>query len=196
MQLDPAFPSTCGIIKIYYKKEGIYTMTETWKSLKDIVECGEHYEISNKGKVRSVRFDRLLTISMPSSDKKYPRVFFSSKGKRKTYSVHRLLALAFIPNPDNKPEVNHKDGDKNNFDLDNLEWSTYTENIQHAYNTQLKPKPYGNKSAAKLDEDKVREIRRLHSTGEYSHSQLGKLFDIGKRNITQIVNYRTWKHVV
>jgi hypothetical protein len=72
-------------------------------------------------------------------------LFYATKGyvlvrvaENKSYSIHRLLALAFIPNPDNKPEVNHIDGNKHNFILSNLEWVTRAENVQHAYRTGLK----------------------------------------------------------
>lgn len=65
------------------------------------------------------------------------RVALSHKNKRKFISVHRLVALAFIPNPKNKPTVNHKDGNRLNNRVSNLEWATYSENIIHAYATGL-----------------------------------------------------------
>lgn len=61
----------------------------------------------------------------------------SDEGKRRTFKIHRLVALVFIPNPENKPEVNHKDGNKENCAYWNLEWATHAENIQHAWNTGL-----------------------------------------------------------
>lgn len=68
----------------------------------------------------------------------YPRIYYNAvNGKRAGIAVHRLLALAFIDNPFNKPCVNHIDGVKWNFSLDNLEWCTHRENTQHAHDTGL-----------------------------------------------------------
>lgn len=67
----------------------------------------------------------------------YHRVVLYSNGKPKHYPIHRLVAETFIPNPDNKPTVNHIDGDKSNNSVGNLEWCTHSENSQHAYDNKL-----------------------------------------------------------
>ena len=67
----------------------------------------------------------------------YKHVDLQQDGIKKKVAVHRLLAIHFIPNPANKPTVNHIDGDKLNNCLTNLEWSTYSENMQHAYDNKL-----------------------------------------------------------
>jgi hypothetical protein len=66
------------------------------------------------------------------------QISLSMNGKMKMHHVHRLLAQAFIPNPENKPCINHKDGNRNNNHLSNLEWCTYLENNRHAIDTGLR----------------------------------------------------------
>lgn len=118
---------------------------ERWK---DIDGFGNKYAISDKGRVLSkarVVSNHTGTISKPdrilkiSKDiKGYSRVFLSDcNGTTKFIPIHRLVAKAFIPNPDNKPQVNHIDGDKTNNHVSNLEWVTNRENQLHAVRTGL-----------------------------------------------------------
>lgn len=85
-------------------------------------------------------------IMKPSINAKgyYQIVMVDNFKNRITRKVHRLVAETFIPNPENKPTVNHKDGNKANNHIDNLEWTTYSENQQHAYDIGLCPKYKGN----------------------------------------------------
>ena len=120
-------------------------MYERWKSVKGYENS---YQISDKGNVRALNFKRtgqtkLLKANIHCG---YYCVNLYKNGKYKTFRVHRLMALSFIENPYNKPFINHKDGNKLNNNLDNLEWCTPKENSVHAINTGLatSPKPrYG-----------------------------------------------------
>ena len=95
------------------------------------------YEVSNLGQVRSF-YSGEAKILKPWVDKDgYLTVTLYKNGKGYAKKVHRLVAVAFIPNIDNKPQVNHIDGNKQNNTVDNLEWVTSKENIQHAWNTGL-----------------------------------------------------------
>lgn len=94
-----------------------------------------NYEASEKGEIRNKTTKRILKSTLRC---KYYCLGLTHKGKKKTFSVHRLIAETFIDNDDpSKTEVNHKDGDKSNNAVKNLEWSSPSENIKHAVNTGL-----------------------------------------------------------
>lgn len=103
-------------------------MEEVWKAI-DQFKC-YGYEVSNTGKVRSK--DRVRKLGL--NHKGYPCIVIRGKSGL----VHRLVAIAFIPNPDNLPTVNHKDGIKTNNNVDNLEWSSHSDNIKHSYRIGLR----------------------------------------------------------
>lgn len=112
-------------------------MKELWKPIEG---TNGKYEVSNTGKVRSLNYGRLgITKELKSWDNGgYERVNLTIAKKQSKKLVHRLVAEAFIPNPENKSEVNHIDGDKHNNHVDNLEWTTHDENIYHADKTGLR----------------------------------------------------------
>ena len=115
-------------------------MTEIWKPIDG---TNGMYEVSNTGKVKSNNYlgnGVVRELALSFDPKGYLRVSLYFGEKRKTQKVHRLVAQAFIPNPDGKPEVNHKDGNKANNHVGNLEWSTPKENVIHAYRSGLKEK--------------------------------------------------------
>lgn len=89
------------------------------------------------GRVYNAKSATWLRFHLDNTTHGYLRVNLAHNGHIETWKIHRLLALCFIPNPDSLPCVNHKDGDKTNNDLDNLEWCTFTHNIVHAYKTGL-----------------------------------------------------------
>ena len=102
---------------------------EIWKDKKDYEG---HYQVSNFGRVKSIKFgkERILKLR---TDKKtgYLHVVLCKDGKAKAFTVHRLVAEAFLPNPHNYPCVNHKDENKQNNNVSNLEWCTYKYNSNY-----------------------------------------------------------------
>ena len=106
-------------------------MQETWK----VLPRDNNYLVSNWGRVFSVRKMKVLTPKHNHDG--YLRIQLWSHRKSCFIAIHRLIAEAFIPNPDGKKTVNHKDGNKQNNRVENLEWATQQENIQHAWNTGL-----------------------------------------------------------
>lgn len=111
-------------------------MKEIWK---DVEGYEGLYQVSNFGKVKSLNYnhtgkEKLLSQTLQAG---YFHTIFFKNGKSKTPSIHRLVAVAFIPNPQNLPCVNHIDGNKFNNCVDNLEWCTVKENTYHAVYTGL-----------------------------------------------------------
>lgn len=105
----------------------------------DIPNYEGHYQVSNYGNVKSLYFKNKYGV-IPNKEKilvplivrGYKRVMLSENGTKIQYSIHRLVAQAFIPNPSNKPCVNHKNGNKEDNRVENLEWCTYSENEIHS----------------------------------------------------------------
>ena len=176
---------------------------EIWK---DIKEYKGRYQISTLGKVKSVTrnisdsIDRnyLLTgrILKTSNDgHNYRCICLDNKKNRKTYKIHRLVAQAFIDNPEKKKEVNHKNGIKNDNRVINLEWCSRSENIQHAMQIGLKNDKGENNSKAKLTEREAVMIKLIYKTNLYSTRKLGKIFNISSSIIWGIINSKRWKHI-
>jgi DNA-directed RNA polymerase subunit RPC12/RpoP len=118
---------------VYYEKQR-KAMTEIYKPIEGYEE---HYQVSNLGNVKSLprpttKGGLLSQENTKSKDAIYKRVTLSKNGVAKRFLVHRLVAAAFISNPDNKPQVNHIDNDTTNNIVSNLEWSTGSENMQHS----------------------------------------------------------------
>ena len=162
------------------------------------------YEISHLGRVKSLRRTIMRTNNRKQTFKEnilkpvltskgYLTVNLHKVGKVKTFKIHRLLALSFIDNPDNKPQVNHIDGIKTNNRLNNLEWNTSSENTQHAYNNSLLLPRKGIKHhMSKITEKQVLEIR---ASKNKTHQQLADDFQLSRQTIGKIINRKRWKHI-
>lgn len=125
----------------------------------------------------------------------YLHVGLYKNGNINPKAVHRLVAETFIPNPDNKPCVNHKDGIKTNNCVNNLEWATYSENHKHAFKMDLKNHKGIKNPYSKLSEIDVFVIHGLHLF-EMKQNVISKLFNITESLISNIVKGKTWKHLI
>lgn len=147
----------------------------------------DKYKVSVYGNVFSFHTSKLLKPSLDVNG--YPRVNLSKDGKQTVIRIHRLVAEAFISNPENKPCINHKNGIKSDNRVVNLEGCTYSENNKHAYDTGLKLKGE-NHCNAKLSDKQVEAIRALRSTTNFSQSQLSLMYGVSREHIRDIVNYK------
>lgn len=112
------------------------TIKEEWKHIKDYEGL---YEVSNLGNVRSLaRNTTSGKLLKPELQSGYLKVMLSKNNNKKWYSIHRLVAITFIENKENKEQVNHIDGNKINNNANNLEWVTCQENIIHSIENKLK----------------------------------------------------------
>lgn len=165
-------------------------MEEIWKDIKGYEGL---YKISSFGKVKGLKRNKLLNIRNDRLG--YNRVKLSKNGKSRLVPLHRALALTFIDNPKNKPNINHIDGNKSNNDLNNLEWCTQKENVRHSWDNGLSKARKGesnNKSKLKVKD--IKEIRKLHKQ-KMTQTDIAKMFNVSIANISEIVNYKTWKEV-
>lgn len=168
-----------------YKNEDI-----KWKKIYWLNGEETKYSISNIGLVRNDERNRLLKNRI--RDDGYISVVLTNHGKQREFLLHRLVATAFIPNPENKPEVNHINGVKScNYDY-NLEWVTGCENIQHAYDTGLNK---GKKiRTGRTPEYVIRGICELLESGtDLSFVQIGEKFGVDRNVVMNI--YHKLSHV-
>jgi len=165
---------------------------------KAIKDYEGYYEVDNIGRVYSLIRNNGLgsrltekTLSLKETKQGRWSASLSKNGSTKQKLVHRLVADAFIPNPKNKPCINHKDGIPLNNEISNLEWCTYKENDTHARKMKL----YGGEkhNLAKLTEKDVRYIREVYP--EKSSWKLSKEFNVKDSTILNVIHRRTWKHV-
>lgn len=186
---------------------------EIWK---DIPGYEGLYQASSLGNIKSLQREVNRVRSKITSENKYrvkEKIFnFTSFDKdgyckitlfnkmgRKQFRAHRLIAITFISNIEDKSYINHINGIKTDNRIQNLEWCTPKENIHHAWKTGLcksKPGKRGETSPfAKLKNHQVLEIREKYKTGNYSQRKLGVEYGVSKNRISDIVKRISWFHI-
>jgi len=173
-----------------------------WKSVKGYATL---YEVNEFGQVRSlkqwnghkyIKRGSPYILKQSNTATGYKKVELTKDGKKKSFKVHRLVAEAFIDNPYHKPNINHKDGNKRNNCVDNLEYVTPSENMSHAIEHSLnrvpKPDNRGERHGmSKLSNAQVLEIKNDLIAGE-PVKEIAQKYNVSKSTIHDIKSGRTW----
>lgn len=179
-------------------------MKEIWKDIKDFEGL---FQVSSQGRLKSL--ERIVPCNSGTRLKKekiltprldrygYPCIFLARGIFRKNLKVHRLVAIAFIDNPDQLPEVNHKNLSKIDNRVDNLEWIDNRSNMAHYHSSSKFREVFGayrNESNpnSKLKQFDIDLIRKLHSEYKIKQTTLSALFSVGTSQINKIVLRQQW----
>lgn len=166
----------------------------------DVVGYEGIYEISDEGRVRSkegkttfskqhgTRSWKGRLLKPRPSTQGYLRVSLFKNKKRKEFLIHRLVAEAFIPNPDNKEIINHKDGNKRNNNLKNIEWCNYKDNLQHAYDNKLNKREKTIKITNKATKQEF-VFRNMQEASGFLGKSRGFVSNILKQNRHEYKNF-------
>lgn len=171
---------------------------ETWKPIVAI----PGYEVSSLGRVKKLpcgkgfnSVERIKTL-VTSKDGYLMLNWKTLDGKQHSKPIHRIVAEAFIPNPEKKDTVNHIDGDKTNNNVDNLEWATRREQLTHAYAHALRVSHKGSENCnSKLSQDDVMFIRTYTVKRSRTHGipSMAKKFGVSYETIYNVLSGKTYK---
>ena len=171
-------------------------MSEEWR---DVMGFESRYQVSDEGQVRRIApglntyVGKILKLRLL---KGYPSVVLHTDGRPVYRYIHALVAEAFLGLRPNGCEVNHKNGDKTDNRVDNLEWVTKSENALHALHvlgTKCVPPTRGEANGrAKLTELDVLEIRRLYEMGAGTQQQLAQQYEVHQETVGYVVRRKTW----
>ena len=180
-------------------------MEEIWK---DIIGYEGKYKVSNMGRVYSIprlnslgnrcggRYLSIRKVGCKQGIKPYYQYCLCDEGVNVNVKIHRLVAEHFIPNPLNKPEVNHIDGDKSNNKVENLEWVTHQENCIHSFQVIGHKVPLGTNHGRNVlsEEDVISIYKRIKGLdrSEFNATALGREFGCNGRAILNIYRKEAW----
>jgi hypothetical protein len=165
----------------------MFACEEIWKK----IACAPVYSVSSRGRVKNDRTGRILADSDWSG---YRTITLRVNGHRLAKKVHRLVAEAFLPNPENKPQINHIDGSRNNNRVDNLEWCTQSHNLLHASSLGRLGMKGTRHHKARLNEHQVRDIIRRLQSGETQH-EVAAAFNVSRSAVSLVASGVNWSHL-
>lgn len=180
-----------------FEAEGkICELLDGRKELRDVPGMENFFMVSEEGDIFSKRTNRILKQSIhPNGYLGAATKFGGREGQDAYLKTHRLVAKAFVDNPDTKPQVNHMDGVKLNNSKTNLEWVTSQENTQHAWRTGLiKPLAGFDSTSTRLTPTDLTEIFELE--GKISNRAIGRQFNVGHQSIGAILRRESFKDFV
>lgn len=182
-----------------------YKLNEIWK---DIPNYEGYYKISNLGNIKSLQIgsgskrktrndpERILK-PIKNNKNGYMQINLCKNKIRKTYRIHRLVMLSFYPKHNFiNAEVNHINGIIDDNRLENLEWCTHKENMEHAVKTGLKNHKGEKHPNCKLTEKEIIKIRYEYKNTKISQRKLAKKYNVGQRTICDILYNISWTHIL
>lgn len=172
---------------------------EIWKDIKGYEGL---YQVSNLGNVKSLNRNKIYKdtfikinerLLKPSTNKGgYKQVVLYKNDSKKTFKVHRLVALVFLDNSNQYLEVNHKNGIKHDNYVNNLEWCNHSQNVQHSFDNKLQIPLCGEKHGmSKLNKEDILNIKQ----SLLSSRKIAKNYNVNKSTILRIRNNQIWKHL-
>lgn len=188
-----------------WEKATVFDLEEVWR---DFVEYPERYQVSNLGRVRSKSFLKMgrningefSFMTKPKilkpfkNEDGYKQVRLQRDGVKLTRRVHRVVAEAFIPNPERKETVNHINSIRDDNRVENLEWATHQENVRHSYDSGVRTNKGEKHPRAVLTEDIVRDVRRRYFEGE-SIRDISALYGVKYDTLWAAISGKNWSHV-
>ncbi|QMW05320.1 NUMOD4 domain-containing protein [Spirosoma foliorum] len=177
---------------------------EVWK---DIPGYEGRYQASNLGRIKSLARVAVMgghgqcfkevkeKVLNPGIHKSSGYRFVGLNGRKTKTPVHRAIAKTFIPNPDNKPFINHIDGNKINNRVENLEWCTAKENVRHAIAMGLTNVSGVNQPTAQINDDIVRQMRAMYKETNMTYREIANHFGVIRQLAERVITGYTWKHV-
>ena len=166
-------------------------MEEIWK---DVVGFEGIYQVSNLGKVKSLKFGKEKYLSITKSSIGYLNTKLQLNKKNKSFLVHRLVAETFIKNEFNKPCVNHINGIKTDNRIENLDWCTHKENTEHSLKNDLR-KTGCNHKQSKLSLKDIEYIRKNYKYRDEKNGgyKLAEMFGVSRNCISNVVKNKTYR---